>query len=97
MEDGEVVERSEDNYITTNEASNMFAIKSHTHYDSKNAAMSVFDWCDSNALTFDNAKPFILYTDTLNSKNWVIERYTTVRSPNYRFIKVYDMGDSWYT
>lgn len=94
IEDGEVVDRSEENYMTLTEASNMFAIKSHSHYDSKNAAMSVFDWCDSSGLTFDNAKPFILYTDTLNSKNWIIERYTTVRSPNYRFIKVYDMSDS---
>lgn len=94
VEDGEVVERSEDNYMTTNEASNMFAIKSHTHYESKNAAMSVLDWCDSNALTFDNAKPFILYTDTLNDKNWLIERYATVRQPNYRYIKVHDMSDA---
>lgn len=94
IEDGEVVERSEENYLTLTEASNMFAIKAHTHYESKNAAMSVFDWCDSSGLTFDNAKPFILYTDTLNSKNWIIERYTTVRSPNYRFIKVYDMSDA---
>lgn len=94
IEDGEVIERSEDNYMTLNDASNMFAIKAHTHYESKNGAMSVFDWCDTSDLKFDNAKPFILYTDTLNSKNWIIERYTTVRSPNYRFIRVYDMGDS---
>lgn len=94
VEDGEVVERSAENYMTLTDASITFAIKSHTHYDSKNAAMSVFDWCDSNALTFDNAKPFILYTDTLNNKNWLIERYATVRSPNYRLIKVYDMSDA---
>ena len=94
VEDGEVVERSENNYMTTNEAILLFAPKTHAHYESKNAAMSVFDWCDSNALTFDNAKPLILYTDTLNSKNWIIERYATLRSPNYRFIKVYDMSDA---
>ena len=94
VEDGEVVERSAENYMTLTDASIMFAIKNHAHYESKNAAMSVLDWCDSNALTFDNAKPFILYTDTLNSKNWLIERYATVRQPNYRFIKVYDMGDA---
>lgn len=94
VEDGEVVERSEDSYMTLTEASNMFAIKNHSHYETKNAAMSVLDWCDSNALTFDNAKPFIAYTDTLNNKNWIIERYATVRQPNYRFIRVYDMSDA---
>ena len=80
--------------MTLTEASIMFAIKSHTHYDSEHDAMSVFDWCDTSNLKFDNAKPFIIYTDTLNSKNWVIERYTTLRQPNYRFIKVYDMSDA---
>ena len=94
VEDGEVVDRSEENYMTLTDASIMFAVKNHAHYESKNAAMSVLDWCDSNALTFDNSKPFILYTDTLNSKNWIIERYATVRQPNYRFIKVYDMSDA---
>lgn len=94
VEDGEVVERSEENYMTLTEASNMFSIKTHAHFDGKNAAMSVLDWCDSNALTFDNTKPFIFYTDTFNNKNWLIERYTTVRQPNYRFIKVYDMSDA---
>lgn len=94
VEDGEVVERHEDNYMTTNEASIAFAIKNHGHFDAKNDAMSVLDWCDSNALTFDNTKPFIVYTDTLNSKNWLIERYATVRQPNYRFIRVYDMSDA---
>ena len=94
VEDGEVVERSEENYMTLTDASIMFAIKNHGHYENKNAAMTVLDWCDSNALTFDNTKPFILYTDTLNSKNWIIERYATVRSPNYRFIRVYDMSDA---
>ena len=94
VEDGVVVDRYEDNYVTLNDATRMFATKSHAHYESKNAAMSVFDWCDSNALTFDNAKPLIFYTDTLNSKNWIIERYATLRSPNYRFIKVYDMSDA---
>lgn len=94
VEDDEVIERYEDTYMTLSDASIVFAIKSHTHYDSKNAAMSVFDWCDTSNLTFDNAKPFILYTDTLNSKNWLIERYTTVHSPKYRFIRVYDMSDA---
>ena len=94
VEDDEVVERYEDTYMTLTDASIMFAIKSHTHYDSKNAAMSVFDWCDTSDLTFDNAKPFIIYTDTLNDKNWVIERYATVRQPKYRFIRVYDTSDS---
>lgn len=94
VEDGEVIERYEENYMTLTEASIMFATKTHAHYESKNASMSVLDWCDSNALTFDNTKPFVLYTDTLNSKNWLIERYATVRSPNYRFIRVYDMSDA---
>lgn len=94
VEDGEVVDRYEDTYLTLSDASGMFSAKSHAHYDSANDAMSVLDWCDSNALTFDNAKPFILYTDTLNNKNWIIERYATVRLPKYRFIKVYDMSDA---
>ena len=94
VEDGEVVDRYEDNYVTLNDAIGMFATKSHGHFESKSDNMSVFDWCDTNGLTFDNAKPFIIYTDTLNSKNWIIERYATLRSPNYRFIRVYDMSDA---
>ena len=94
IEDGEVVDELSNSYITYEDASSAFATKTHAHFDTKNAAMSVFDWCGSSGLTFDNAKPFILYTDTLNNKNWIIERYSTVRQPNYRFIKVYDMSDS---
>ena len=94
VEDGEVVDRSEETYLTLSDASDMFSPKTHAHYDSYNDAMSVFDWCDTSDLTFDNAKPFILYTDTLNDKNWVIERYATVRQPKYRFIRVYDTSDS---
>ena len=94
VEDDEVTERYEDTYMTLSDASSMFSTKIHAHYESKNDAMSVFDWCDSNALTFDNANPFILYTDTLNDKNWVIERYATVRQPKYRFIRVYDTSDA---
>lgn len=93
VEDGEVVDRYEDNYMTTNEAILLFAPKTHNHYENVSKAKTVWDYCNDD-LAFDNGKPYIVYADTLNSKNWLIERYSAMRSPNQRFIRLYDLGDA---
>ena len=93
IEDGEVVYEATTSYLTFDTANNTFAPKSHSHYETKSMAMTVWDYCDDE-LGFDNGKPYVLYSDTLNNKNWLIERYSAVRSPNQRYIRLYDLEDA---
>ena len=93
-EDGELVDSYTDNYLTLNDASVMFASSGHSHYDSASKAMSVWDFCNSSDLTFNNTKPFIIYKDTLNDENWLIERYIPLSRPANRLIRVTALGDA---
>lgn len=93
-EDGELVDSYVDNYLTLNEASLMFASSNHNHYEAVSKAMSVWDYCNSSDLTFNNSKPFVIYKDTLNDENWLIERYVPLSRPADRLIRVTALGDA---
>lgn len=93
IEDGEVVDEMTDNYITFEAANNTFASKSHTHYRTDNKALSVWDYCDGSQIRMQNGSP-ILYTDTLNHRQYVIETWQSVRQPVYSLQKITDLIDS---
>lgn len=93
-EDGEIVDSYIDNYLTLNEASSMFASSNHAHYESVNKAKSVWDYCNSSELSFNNSKPFMIYKDSLNDENWLIEKYIPLSRPADRFIRVTALADS---
>lgn len=93
IEDGEVVEEMTDNYITFESANSAFASKGHTHYRTDNKALSVWDYCDGSQIRMQNGSP-ILYTDTLNHRQYLIETWQAVRQPTYNFQKVTDLIDS---
>lgn len=93
FEAGECVGSDYIDYMTSADATTSFAPKTHSHYENVSKAKTVWDYCDDD-LAFDNGKPYIIYADTLNSKNWLIERYSAMRSPNQRYIRLYDLGDA---
>lgn len=92
IEDGEVVEEVTDSYMTFETANSAFAQKNHQHYITDAKAVSVWDYCDGQ-IRMKNGSP-ILYTDTLNGRQYVIESWQSIRQPTYNFQKVTDLIDS---
>lgn len=92
VEDGEVVSEETSSYMTYESASNTFATKTHQHYRMDNKAVSVWDYCDGSQINMQNGSP-ILYTDTLNNKQYVIETWRPIRQPVYIYQKVTDLID----
>lgn len=93
IEDGEVIEEVTDSYMTVDTANTAFARKSHNHYRTEDKSLSVWDYCDGNQISIQNDSP-ILYTDILNSRQYVIETWQAIRQPVYKFQKVTDLIDS---
>lgn len=92
--DGEVDYEITTSYITMESAVDAFASKSHVHYRTVTAALSVWDYCNGNQLIFLTDSP-IIYTDTRTPRHaWLIETTTTFASPNRRFIKLTDLQDA---
>lgn len=93
LEDGDFVDSDFFDYMTSSDANIAFATKNHSHYVTVTKAMTVWDYCDSNDFAFDNTNPFVYYSDTINDKNYVIERHTVFRQPHNRFQLVRELGD----
>ena len=94
IEEGEVVEELTTNYITMDSAGDAFASKSHVHFRTASAALSVWDYCNGNQITFTTDSP-IMYTDTRTPRHaWLIETTATLLSPNIRFIRLTDLQDA---
>lgn len=94
IEEGEVIEESTTAYMTVEDASNIFASKSHVHFRTASAALSVWDYCNGNQITFTTDSP-IMYTDTRTPRHaWLIETTATLTSPNRRFIRLTDLQDA---
>ena len=92
VEDGEVVEEETTSYMTFATASNTFASKTHQHYRTDAKAVSVWDYCDGSQIRMQSDSP-ILYTDTLNGRQYIIETWLSIRQPTYNFQKVTDLID----
>lgn len=93
VEAGEIVSADTLTYLTFQEANNIFASKNHQHFRTDNKAVSVWDYCDGNQIRMQNGSP-IFYTDTLNSRQYIIETWQAIRQPTYNYQKVTDLIDS---
>lgn len=92
VEDGEVVSEETSSYMTYESAINTFATKTHTHYRVEGKSVSVWDYCDGSQINMQNGSP-ILYTDTLNNRQYLIETWRPIRQPVYIYQKVTDLID----
>lgn len=94
LEGDEVVDEQTTAYVTMEGAVNAFSPKSHVHYRTASASLSVWDYCNGNQITFTTDSP-ILYTDMRTPRHaWLIETTSTVTSPNRRFIRLTDLQDA---
>ena len=94
LEGDEVVDELATSYLTMEGAIGIFASKSHVHYRTASASLSVWDYCNGNQISFVTDAP-ILYTDTRTPRHaWLIETTATVSSPNARFIRLTDLEDA---
>lgn len=92
VEDGEVVSEESTTYLTFDAANNTFASKTHTHYRTDAKAVSVWDYCDGSQIRMQSDSP-ILYTDTLNGRQYLIDTWLSIRQPTYNYQKVTDLMD----
>lgn len=94
LEGDEVVVEWTTSYLTMESAVGTFASKSHVHYRTVTAAMSVWDYCNGSQIIFTTDSP-ILFTDTRTPRHaWLIETTATITAPNRRFIKLTDLQDA---
>lgn len=93
IENGEITDVYVTSYMTSDVANNLFASKNHQHFRTDNKAVSVWDYCDGNQIRMQNGSP-IFYTDTLNSRQYIIETWQSIRQPTYNYQKVTDLIDS---
>ena len=94
LEGDEVVDEQTTAYVTMEGAVNAFASKSHVHYRTASASLSVWDYCNGNQISLATDSP-ILYTDMRTPRHaWLIETTTTVTAPNRRFIRLTDLHDA---
>lgn len=97
IEDDEVVDEQTTSYLTMEGAIGAFASKSHVHYRTASASLSVWDYCNGSQITLTTDSP-ILYTDMRTPRHaWFIETTSTVTLPNRRFIKLTDLHDASVT
>lgn len=92
VEDGEVILEDSTSYMTFATASNTFASKTHQHYRTDAKAVSVWDYCDGSQIRLQSDSP-ILYTDTLNNRQYLIDTWLSIRQPAYNYQKVTDLID----
>ena len=94
LEGDEVIGEQSTSFITMESAVDAFASKSHVHYRTVTAALSVWDYCDGSQISFTTDSP-ILYTDTNTPRHlWLIETTASSTSPNKRFIRLTDLHDA---
>lgn len=94
LEGDEVVDEQTTAYMTMESAITTFASKSHVHFRTATAALSVWDYCAGSQILFTTDSP-ILFTDTRTPRHaWLIETTATMTAPNRRLIKITDLHDA---
>ncbi len=94
LEGDDVIDELTTSYLTMESAVDAFASKSHVHYRTVTAALSVWDYCDGSQILYITDSP-ILYTDTSTPRHsWLIETTSSPASPNKRFVRLTDMHDA---
>lgn len=94
LEGDEVIDEQTTAYMTMESAITTFASKSHVHYRTASASLSVWDYCNGSQISFTTDAP-ILYTDLRAPRHaWLIETTATLSAPNRRFIRLTDLHDA---
>ena len=94
IENGEIVRANATNFLTFEEANSAFARNTHTHVRFSTQSQSIWDFCNTVALS--NTNPFVIYFDLSTNKTYMIETYVGVRQPLYKMQKVTEMNDPSY-
>lgn len=90
LNNGEIEDVTETQYLTLDQAINTFASKNHAHYATAAGYSTVWVYC--NSMTYTNGQP-VIYTDRTTPAQWYIESVVGPQSPNYIFQRVTDMHD----
>lgn len=85
-EGDEVVSDNDMSYMTIQQASDLYANKTHYHYTSVRDSVTVWSYCDTMS-TLD-ATSEVVYTDQTTSTQWLIEGAYSVYQPAIRYQKV---------
>lgn len=93
IEDGEVVDTFMNNYMTLDDGQGLFAGIYHQHVRVVNSSKTVWAYIETD-LSYDNRNPAVIYADTTNNKNYIINCYAAVKSPLTRIVIVRELGDS---
>lgn len=85
-EGDEVVSDNDMSYMTIQQASDLFANKSHNHYTNVRDTASVWSYCDTMQTLDATSK--VVYTDSTTSTQWLIEGAYSAYQPAVRYQKV---------
>lgn len=94
IENGEIVRVDTTNFLTFDEANVAFARNAHTHVRFDSKSQSIWDFC--NTVAVSNTNPFVIYFDLSTSKTYLIETFVGTRQPVYKLQKVTEMNDTSY-
>lgn len=94
IENGEIIRSHTTNYVTLDEVNSAFARNTHTHVRLATQSQSIWDYC--NTVAVSNTNPFVIYFDLSTNKTYVIETFGGTRQPVYKIQKVTEMNDPSY-
>ncbi len=94
IESGEIVRVDTTNFLTFDEANSAFARDTHTHVRFATQSQSIWDFC--NTVAMSNTNPIVIYVDLSTSKTYVIETFVGTRQPVYKMQKFTEMNDPSY-
>ncbi len=91
IEGGEIINTIITDYLDSQSASNMFASKTHNHFNVQSGRLSVWDYCATSP--FNRAFPSIIYFSEADNSTWLIEAITGIKSPVPRLQRVTNLSD----
>lgn len=94
VEDGEIVSADTTNFVTFDEVNSVFARNTHTHVRFDAKSQSIWDYC--NTVAMSNTNPFVIYFDLSTNKTYLIETFVGNRQPVYKIQKFTEMNDASY-
>lgn len=99
VEDGEVTDYENTNYMTSTSAYSAFASKNHTHWTAVREYATVWNFCNGSNENLINNDMKIIYQDRTNSKAYRIEVGYNANTPGqgkYQRVQPLDDGSIFY-
>lgn len=93
LEDGDVSDVHDTNFLDFATAMDSFAIKTHTHWRTTTGSSSVWDYCNSNSLSIINDSP-IIYKDLTTSIQYLIETWHSTYQPIRYYVRIHPFNDA---